>query len=398
MDNDRKNGKLSDLNSFECIKANQNISTDNSSFTETGSIHKFFQFSSCFHSGIGRSPYEALYAVKCRDGLNNLLVSITNIKSIRTEEELETLLSSSNDTEDKVKENSHPLNNFVPDEKSTVTEDEMAAQQLSDKMETLEVIPDVIDKKPNTVLHVTYNKDIKVNEGNVITPTNVKDRPVVYWNSEDDSFYSLVMTDPDAPSRENPELREWHHWLVVNIPGNNIQQGETLSEYIGAGPLQDTGLHRYVFLLYKQPQKISFNEEKLTNCSADGRGNFCVKDFANKYHLGDPVAGKFFKENSVDSLTLINKITPEEVISHEHKKRSNKDENSDECTQMLIVQLGEVKKVSGLCSKDEERAIVFGDHNTDDYKVKCKQPLHEFSDRISTSVATMGNIDTTKLE
>ncbi|KAK4887743.1 hypothetical protein RN001_004014 [Aquatica leii] len=40
--------------------------------------------------------------------------------------------------------------------------------------------------------------------------------------------------------------------------------------------------------------------------------------------------GKFFKEDSVDSLTLINKITSEEVISHEHKKRSNKDENSDE--------------------------------------------------------------------
>ncbi|KAJ8932200.1 hypothetical protein NQ314_014844 [Rhamnusium bicolor] len=30
---------------------------------------------SCFHSGIGRSPYEALYGVKCRDGLNNFPIS-----------------------------------------------------------------------------------------------------------------------------------------------------------------------------------------------------------------------------------------------------------------------------------------------------------------------------------
>ncbi|KAK4884974.1 hypothetical protein RN001_001245 [Aquatica leii] len=99
---------------------------------------------SCFHSGIERSPYEALYGVKCRDGLNNLPVSITNIKSIRTEEELETLLSSSNDTEDKVDQHSHPSNNFVPDEKSTVTEEEMAAQQLSDSIEnaTLVLLPD----------------------------------------------------------------------------------------------------------------------------------------------------------------------------------------------------------------------------------------------------------------
>lgn len=44
------------------------------------------------------------------------------------------------------------------------------------------------------------------------------------------------MTDPDAPSRKEPKFREWHHWLVVNIPGNDITKGDTLSEYIGSGP------------------------------------------------------------------------------------------------------------------------------------------------------------------
>lgn len=44
------------------------------------------------------------------------------------------------------------------------------------------------------------------------------------------------MTDPDAPSRKEPKFREWHHWLVVNIPGNDVKKGETLSEYVGSGP------------------------------------------------------------------------------------------------------------------------------------------------------------------
>ena len=32
------------------------------------------------------------------------------------------------------------------------------------------------------------------------------------------------------------EFSEWHHWLVVNIPNNDISSGETLSEYVGSGP------------------------------------------------------------------------------------------------------------------------------------------------------------------
>ncbi|KAK4881455.1 hypothetical protein RN001_004774 [Aquatica leii] len=53
-------------------------------------------------------------------------------------------LTQNNDTKDKVEEDLHPSNNFVPDEKSTVTEKEMAAQQLSDSIEnaTLVLLPD----------------------------------------------------------------------------------------------------------------------------------------------------------------------------------------------------------------------------------------------------------------
>lgn len=103
------------------------------------------------------------------------------------------------------------------------------------------------------------------------------------------------MTDPDAPSRDEPKFREWHHWLVGNIPGNDIDKGEVLSAYVGAGPPQGTGLHRYVLLVFKQPKKLTFNETRLTNTSGDGRGKFNTKKFIEKYNLGIPVAGNFFQ-------------------------------------------------------------------------------------------------------
>lgn len=82
---------------------------------------------------------------------------------------------------------------------------------------------------------------------------------------EASSISFCFFLDPDAPSRKEPTYREWHHWLVGNIPGNNVDQGDVLSAYIGAGPPPDTGLHRYIFLIYKQNGKINFDEKRLPN-------------------------------------------------------------------------------------------------------------------------------------
>jgi len=51
----------------------------------------------------------------------------------------------------------------------------------------------------------------------------------------------IFVLDPDAPSRKEHTYREWHHWLVGNIPGKDITNGETLSEYVGSGPPPETG-------------------------------------------------------------------------------------------------------------------------------------------------------------
>ncbi|PSN44482.1 OV-16 antigen [Blattella germanica] len=161
-------------------------------------------------------------------------------------------------------------------------------------MEAHSIVPDVIDVVPSEILQVTYG-NVSVNYGNELTPTQVKDMPSVTWNAEDGAYYLLCMTDPDAPSRENPEIAQVRHWLVGNIPGNKVDEGETLTAYVGSGPPKDSGLHRYMFLVYKQPGKITFDEPRIDNRTRATRTNFSIGQFAVKYNLGNPVAFNYYQ-------------------------------------------------------------------------------------------------------
>lgn len=146
-------------------------------------------------------------------------------------------------------------------------------------------------------MKVKFQNNLKVKLGNQLTPSEVQSIPIeVQWPADPNALYTLCMTDPDAPSRADPQYREWHHWLVVNIPGNQIASGDTLSQYIGSGPPQGTGFHRYVFLVYKQPNRIDTSKEvKLTNRSAEGRALFKIAKFAERHGLGSPIAGNFYQ-------------------------------------------------------------------------------------------------------
>ncbi|CAG9791319.1 unnamed protein product [Diatraea saccharalis] len=173
--------------------------------------------------------------------------------------------------------------------------------------EANQVVPDVVSKAPTALVKVVYPNDVEVKEGNELTPTQVKDVPTVTWEASPANLYTLVMTDPDAPSRQEPKFREFCHWLVGNIPGDNVAFGETLSAYVGSGPPEKTGLHRYVFLVYKQAGPITFDEPRILNTSRANRPKFSIAKFAKKYNLGEPVAGNFFQAQYDDYVPILHK-------------------------------------------------------------------------------------------
>ncbi|XP_037337982.2 phosphatidylethanolamine-binding protein 1 isoform X1 [Pungitius pungitius] len=104
-----------------------------------------------------------------------------------------------------------------------------------------------VDEKPAKPLTVKYDS-VEVDElGKVLTPTQVQSRPTsIEWEGCDSSkMYTLALTDPDAPSRKEPKFREWHHFLVVNMKGNDVSSGCVVSDYVGSGPPKGTGGTRW---------------------------------------------------------------------------------------------------------------------------------------------------------
>lgn len=102
------------------------------------------------------------------------------------------------------------------------------------------------------------------------------------------------MVNPDIPTRQNPLLREWLHWLVVNVPGVDIAKGDIIDPYIGPMAPKMSGVLRYVFLIYKQHGKQVFDEAKMTNTDVTGHEKFSSMDFAGKYNM-ELVAGNLFQ-------------------------------------------------------------------------------------------------------
>ncbi|XP_054157291.1 protein D3-like [Oppia nitens] len=169
------------------------------------------------------------------------------------------------------------------------------------------IVPDIIDSIPKDKLTIKYPSGVEVNYGNELTPTQVKDQPQVNWPTESGAYYTLVMTDPDAPSRTDPQYGQVKHWLTINIPGTDISQGHALAEYIGSGPPPESGLHRYIFLVYKQPGVFQTDEKPVTNRSREGRMKWDVREWAKNHNLGEPVACNYYQAQYDDYVLILRK-------------------------------------------------------------------------------------------
>lgn len=121
--------------------------------------------------------------------------------------------------------------------------------------------------------------------GNELTLNITQTEPVVVYNANNETLYTLIMVDPDVPKRQNATYRSHLHWWIINIQGSAVTDGCFVTDYAGPTPAVGTDLHRYVFLVFKQDKRIYHNE--------DSRSRFSVPDVINE--LGDPVYGNFFQ-------------------------------------------------------------------------------------------------------
>ena len=108
-------------------------------------------------------------------------------------------------------------------------------------------------------------------EGVEVTPTLAASQPHVALVPAParEALFTLILSDPDAPSTADPKFGEWQHWIVCNVPGSALGGGggdaapmaaaggapwTTLTAYFGPAPGKDSGRHRYCFVAYAQPR------------------------------------------------------------------------------------------------------------------------------------------------
>lgn len=102
----------------------------------------------------------------------------------------------------------------------------------------------------------------QVNQGNLLGQLETATPPLIYYPEDlGKGPYTLILVDPDSPDPKDPIYKEWIQWMIVNIPGNQINLGRTVLPY--QPPIPPRGTHRYIFYLYDQqgtelPPNISY--------------------------------------------------------------------------------------------------------------------------------------------
>ncbi|XP_025219028.1 39S ribosomal protein L38, mitochondrial [Theropithecus gelada] len=162
---------------------------------------------------------------------------------------------------------------------------------------------------PRVPLHVAYavGEDdlIPVYCGNEVTPTEAAQAPEVTYEAEESSLWTLLLTSLDGHLLE-PDA-EYLHWLLTNIPGNRVAEGQVTCPYLPPFPARGSGIHRLAFLLFKQDQPIDFSEDaRPSPCYQLAQRTFRTFDFYKKHQEAMTPAGlSFFQCRWDDSVTHI---------------------------------------------------------------------------------------------
>ncbi|MCL7034343.1 hypothetical protein MKW94_019202 [Papaver nudicaule] len=185
------------------------------------------------------------------------------------------------------------------------------------------VIGDVVDMFTPSVELSVYYGSMKITNGCKLKPSVVSEKPTVLiknphlgnhfydqHRSVSSNLYTLVMSDPDAPTPSEPSMKEWLHWVVVDIPeGFDSTRGREVVPYMEPRP--PIGIHRYVFTLFRQKGPMVFGGPVLMSTSGDAhmvgntghengdadlpsRVHFNTRNFAAQNGFDLPAAAVFF--------------------------------------------------------------------------------------------------------
>ncbi|KAL1117301.1 hypothetical protein AAG570_004627 [Ranatra chinensis] len=165
---------------------------------------------------------------------------------------------------------------------------------------------------PNVALDVFYTSgadEVPVYRGNTLKPSQAANCPTVNFEAEPGSLWTLVMTTPDCHLES--ENSEYVHWLVGNIKGGKVSEGETIWDYLQPFPFRGVGYCRYIFVLYKQTGPVDYSALKKTlPCLNLSERTFSTYDFyCERQDLLTPAGLAFYQADWDSSVTSLLRST-----------------------------------------------------------------------------------------
>ncbi|PPR08279.1 hypothetical protein CVT24_001119 [Panaeolus cyanescens] len=122
-----------------------------------------------------------------------------------------------------------------------------------------QIIPDVVPESFTTpTVHINAiwpspEGYIQSEEGKAIPRESVLEEPEIKLSPghslDTDASYTIVMTDPDAPSRDDPRFGQWRHWVARRPVAGIIVTVRRIAFEFGSSLFT----FEQVFLLYQEP-------------------------------------------------------------------------------------------------------------------------------------------------
>lgn len=201
------------------------------------------------------------------------------------------------------------------------------SDSIKDSLKKAEVIPTVVPDtnfSPRGFLTISYGNDKEVTLGNKLKVAETQQRPRIDFtlNLPSDKplqlsnkdLFTLVLTDPDAPTKGDEKWSEYCHYLSTDVQlvafdsentDFSAQQqlttaslsGTDLFPYMGPGPPPKTGPHRYTFLLYKQKPGVEPKAPTDRPNWGTGIPGYGAAEYAEKYSLTLWAVNFFYAQN-----------------------------------------------------------------------------------------------------
>ncbi|RFU33375.1 hypothetical protein B7463_g2965, partial [Scytalidium lignicola] len=172
------------------------------------------------------------------------------------------------------------------------------------------IIDDVVDDfKPACFLLPYYGVERPVTLGNALKKSTTKHAPSVKIYCPGNPHIrglTVALTDPDAPSRDNPKWSEMCHWIAA-VPESTSSATEfkvqydpddldELVKYKNPAPPPKTGYHRYVFILLEGVNTNLTAPEDRQHWGTE-KVRHGVRDWAKKEKLNVVGANFFYEKN-----------------------------------------------------------------------------------------------------